>query len=529
MRLRRVGPILVAACMFVSACGSGNEAPSGDAGGSTFVVALGNEPPMLIRAFDTSTATGLAGTPVMESLISGVDKQGNPVPQLAESWDISDDGLTYTLHLRQNAKWHDGKPFTADDVVFTVEKLLPVSPNSGPLAKLTSSVTKVDDHTVKLVLKEPFAPYITAWTPDRLVILPKHLYENTDLATNEWNRKPVGTGPFKFESWEQGVITLTANKDWWGGTPGLEKLVFRTITDANTRNNALKTGEVDYVSLQDLSPEGAQTFNGMSDISLEAKRADPTLTMFQFNLRNPVLKTKQVRQALFIALDRQAMANVYGFNSRPGISMSPSTLWSHSDVDYNKLYPHDPAEAGKMLDAAGYPKKSDGTRFTLKLVYRTTVAGEVRAVEVAAANLRDIGVNVELVPTESSAYAAKVRTDHDFDIASFGIVAAPDPATNIQAYYTCAEAAGAANATGYCNEELDKKFDAAAATGDRNGRIKLYADVEKIIAEDLPAAVVVEREVAGAYRNTFSGLDKFFRYSTFVAWDWSALGPPASK
>ncbi|MBN9028000.1 MAG: AIR carboxylase family protein, partial [Rhizobiales bacterium] len=157
-------------------------------------------------------------------------------------------------------------------------------------------------------------------TPDRLVILPKHLYEGTDLQANEWNRKPIGTGPYKFVSWDQGVITEEANPDWWGGKPKIQRLVFQTITDPNTRNNALKTGEVDYVSLQDLSPEGATTFAGDPQISLEAHRVDPTLTMLMFNFRNPILAKPDVRKALFMALDRKAMADVYGFDSQPGKS-----------------------------------------------------------------------------------------------------------------------------------------------------------------------------------------------------------------
>lgn len=508
--------------------GSTTTTPSGPVPGSAFVVALGTEPPLLIRAFDTSTSTGLAGTPVMESLISGMDKEGNPVPQLAESWDISDDGLTYTFHLRENAQWHDGEPFTADDVVFTVEELLPVSPNAAAVNSVLAGAEATDSSTVVMTLTRPFAPFVAAWSPDRLVIIPKHLYEGTDLAANELNRAPVGTGPYKFVSWDQGVITLEASSTWWGGTPMVERLVFRVIADANTRLTALQTGEIDYISLQDLSPEGAARFDGQDDISLEAHRADPTLTMFQFNLRNEILANVEVRQAIMIALDRDAMAEVYGFDSRPGKSMSPSTLWSNSDVDYNEIYPHNLDVARSMLDAAGYPVGASGTRFPLTLVYRNTIAGEIRAVEVAGANLRDVGIDVELVSMDSTAWRSRVFNDYDFDISSAGIVAAPDPATNIQSYYTCTTQPGANNPTGYCNEELDEMFAAAAVPSDRQARIDLYAEIEALIAEELPTAVVVEREVAGAYRNTFGGMEEFFSYSTFVAWNWAALTPPAN-
>ena len=219
-----------------------------EAGGRLDIV-VQPEPPGLMLGMVQNGPTQLVAGDIYEGLLR-YNTDLEPMPGLAESWEISDDGLTYTFKLHEGVKWHDGEDFTADDVVFSAGTFLPET-HARLRASLAyvESVTALDDLTVEFKLKEPFGPFISVFEAATMPMIPQHIYEGTDYATNEMNATPIGTGPFKFEEWVKGsYIHLVKNEDYYvDGLPYLDEVYYRVIPDAASRAVAFETGEVDVL------------------------------------------------------------------------------------------------------------------------------------------------------------------------------------------------------------------------------------------------------------------------------------------
>ncbi|MFV0462065.1 MAG: ABC transporter substrate-binding protein [Nostocoides sp.] len=526
---------VLGAALALTACSStstGTGAGTGAAAGSdaTFVVGMGAEPPHLIRLFLGDVHVGLVGLAMEESLVT-VTRKGDIEPLLAESWDQPDE-KTYVFHLRSGVKWHDGKDFTADDVVFTMTEGLGVTSQTAALKKLIASVTADNPQTVTVKLAQPAGGFLAMLNPMAFSILPKHIYEGSDMENNPANRAPIGTGPFKFGSWENNRITLVRNDDYWGDKPAYKNVVFTVIGDANARTLALKNGDIDYINSYDVPFEAIRQFDGDNKVTLDIGRASVSMKMLPFNTRNPILSTPQVRRALFQAIDREFISStVFGGYFPPATSALPENHWANSgEVDYTKDLPFDADAAGKALDAAGYPKKADGTRFTLTYRYMASEPGGAKVAEVVADNWKAIGVNTKIVQDDTEVFRKEVFADHKFDTYTINISSGADPAIGLYRRYTCDNGANAVfgNATNYCNKELDQVFVQANGANDRAERTKLYTDASKIIERDLPTANLVQVKYTEAISSDEQNIEGFFRLGEVVLLDWSKIAPPKS-
>ena len=204
--------------------------------GGTFIVGSGGDPVTLNLATDFSTIDTLAASSIYNMLVKS-DADLNPQPDLAESWKVSNDGLTYTFQLVKNATWHDGKPFTSADVKFTfAEVLKKYHPRGSVVLNSVESIETPDPHTVVFKLKQPFDP-LMKFIGNEAFIIPKHLYENTDILKNPYNLKPIGTGPFVFKEWKKGShIALERNPSYFKkGKPYLDKIIIKVVPDASSR------------------------------------------------------------------------------------------------------------------------------------------------------------------------------------------------------------------------------------------------------------------------------------------------------
>jgi peptide/nickel transport system substrate-binding protein len=219
-------------------------------GGSVSVVVT-PEPPMLMQALNQNGPTNMIAGNIYESLLR-FNEALEPQPSLAQSWEVSEDGTVYTFTLQENVTWHDGEPFSADDVVFSLDVFLrEVHPRWRPIVNnQVETIEKVDDNTVRLTLKQPFGPLLLAMETASAPIVPKHIYEGTDYASNPMNNTPIGTGPFKFQEWNRGsYVHLVKNEDYWmEGRPYLDEIYWRFIPDAAARAVAYETGDVDVLT-----------------------------------------------------------------------------------------------------------------------------------------------------------------------------------------------------------------------------------------------------------------------------------------
>jgi peptide/nickel transport system substrate-binding protein len=490
--------------------------------GGTMVVTLGANPDHLNPAISSSVIVAMPAQAVIEGLIR-LNGEFLPQPALAEAWEVSEDSKTVTFHLREGVTWHDGEPFNADDVVFTLTKITPLHPRAASIFANVVSVEAPNQSTVVITLKEPFGPFVNFLTADNVGILPEHIYSGSDPATNPANMAPVGTGPFKFKSWAPGQsITLVKNETYWAeGRPYLDELIFSIIPDANSRILALEAGDVDLVTNYDISINDIERLKQTPGIVVRQSGGIPRPLLLIFNNEAAELQSAAVRRALFRGLDREMIQDsAYAGEGELGRSaIPPGIVWAHNpDVDYMAMYPYDTEAANAELDAAGFTRSADGTRFSVRFTYDPAQAGFAEIGEIMRANWSKLGVNVTLEARERNVWLDAVYQNKDFDLTVAFYLAGVDPAFGVDRAYRCDDIrpAGFTNASQYCNEELDALLNGARTTADHDQRTAFYWKAQEIIAADLPTAVLMDSPHAQAISDRFGNLDLLFEFSNEV-------------
>ncbi|WP_158970061.1 ABC transporter substrate-binding protein [Chachezhania sediminis] len=457
------------------------------------------EPPGLMLGLVQNGPTQMVAGDIYEGLLR-YDTDLNPMPGLAESWTISDDGLTYTFKLHDGVKWHDGEDFTADDVVFSADVFLRET-HARLRASLAyvDTITAIDPLTVEFKLKEPFGPFISVFETGTMPIVPKHLYEGTDYATNEANATPIGTGPFKFDKWEKGsFIHLVKNEDYYvEGLPHLDEVYYRVIPDAASRAVAFETGEVDVLpggSVENWDVPRLTAMDGVCSTGKGWEFFAPHAWMWMNNREGPTANQK-FRQAVMYALDRDFMKDVVwnGFGNVATGPVSSKTNFYSDDVT---IYDHNPDKAKALLAEMGY----DGEPVrVLPLPYGETWQ---RWAEAVRQNLAEVGINVEIDSTDVAGWNEKTA-NWDYDLAFTYLYQYGDPALGVSRNYTADRIKKGSpwnNVEGYENPELDAKWAKAATLVSADERTALYAEIQKEIVDDVPVAWLMELEFPTIYR-----------------------------
>jgi peptide/nickel transport system substrate-binding protein len=531
-RLRAAVVGIAAVAMLATACGSGDSgsdnpsttagtaagqssagsssapADSGDGGsGGTAVMAIDADPPTLNPGLTTdyTVATNIAAK-VFEGLVY-LDPDGKPQPELATSWDISDDQLTYTFHLREGVVWQDGEPFTSADVKWSYETGLKQNSRAQGALEHVASIDTPDENTVVINLSEPYAPFLNQMKVFDCPILPQHVYGEGDIANNPANQAPVGTGPFKFDSWNHGSsVTLVANDKYWAeGEPKLDKLIMQVITDPSQRTSALTTGQVDFIGAYYLATTDVPGLKSNQDVTVRTQSAIPALDFMAMNEKNKYLADKKVRQAIAMAVDRDRIVQqaVAGLAVPGKGSFGNGFPWAYDEsVSYDKLYPMDPDKAKQMLADAGVP---EGT--TLRLTYYAQNAKFSAAAEIIKDNLKQVGIDVTLQPMETAVFKENVYAKRDFDLAIQSFTSSGDPAIGYHRLYVSNEGTDPnVNATGYSNPKVDELLTKAGEVSDQDKRSEYYYQAQQILNEDVPTLILFDEQQADAYSNKLSGL-----------------------
>lgn len=434
-----------------------------------------------------------------------VNAHGDPIPALAQSFKVKN-GTHYTFNLRKNAKWSDGKPLTAADVVFTYELMASPaykafsSAYRGDIETNLRSARAINAHTVELVTKRPFAPFEIAFCT--LGILPKHVLgplSASDLNTASYNQGPsVTNGAFKFVSRQKGAqITLARNPHYWAGPAKLAGYVMKIVPSSVSIAQQLKTGEVD------VGPITADQFDNIRSSGNVRLVTFPSLNVevATFNLNSTsqasrIWSDKRVRQALWWGLDRRAIIGAAFFGSGGLFTNSPEPngTWAHlAKVTPN--YTYNPKRANAILDSLGWKKNSSGIRekngVTMNFTI-LTVASYVTAIEAMAQQWKAIGVGVSTQQVTIGVIIDQLFHTRTFDmifIADNLLSADPD----MSAYYHSRNTIpGGLNAGGYKNPKMDAVLDAATRTLSKAKRKKLYAEFQNIFADDPPGIPMVD-------------------------------------
>ena len=469
--------------------------------GGRLVVAADSEPRTLNPAIVASNGVFFIASKVIEPLAEAMmDGEGGLAPRLAKSWEGSEDGLSITFKLREGVTWHDGEPFTSADVAFSAMEVWKPLQNLGRVVFANlDTVETPDAHTAIFRFSAP--------TPIQLIrnalpvvtsVLPKHLYEGTDIAANPANKAPVGTGPFKFAEHRPGeYYRLTRNDAYWGeGLPKLDEIIFRVLPDRAAAASALEAGEIQLaafsqVPLVDL--ERIASVPGLKVVT-EGYEALTYQLVVEINHRNEILADRKVRQALSHAIDRDFVVDtVFLGYAQAATGPVPQNAPQFYNPDV-KPYSFDIERANRLLDDAGYPRGDDGKRFSLRLLPAPFFSETRQFGDYLRQALGKVGIDVTLVNNDTPAHLKAVYTDHDFDIAVGSPVFRGDPAisTTILVQSGIPDGVPFSNQGGYANAELDTIIDQAAETIDTEARTALYNDFQRIVVEDLPLINVAE-------------------------------------
>ncbi|PZX17178.1 peptide/nickel transport system substrate-binding protein [Palleronia aestuarii] len=466
--------------------------------GGRLDVVVQPEPPSLMLGLVQNGPTQMIAGEIYEGLLR-YDTDLNPMPGLAESWEISEDGMSYTFTLHEGVLWHDGEPFTSADVKFSADVFLrETHPRLRASLEYVESIETPDDRTVIFNLSEPFGPFISVFEVGTMPMIPAHIYEGTDFANNDANNTPIGTGAFKFESWERGsFIHLVANEDYYiDDLPHLDEIYYRVIPDAASRAVAFETGEVDVL------PGGSVENWDVARLS-EGDNACVTSEGWEFfaphawmwlNNREGPTSDVRFRQAVMYAMDRQFMVDVVwnGFGKVATGPVSSSTNFYTDDVTQ---YEYDPDRARELLEEMGY----DGAPVRLlPLPYGETWQ---RWAEAVRQNLQEVGINTEIEATDVAGWN-EATAQWDYDIAFTYLYQYGDPALGVSRTYTMDQIERGSpwnNVEGYENPELDEKWAAAAGTADTEERQRLYTEIQQELVDDVPVAWLQELDFPTIY------------------------------
>lgn len=476
--------------------------------GGTLNMIVQPEPPMLMVGLNTQGPTLYVAGQIYQSLLS-YDAKLNPMPQLAKSWTISEDGLTYSFKLEEGVKWHDGQPFSAADVVFTANDFLTaVHPRWRPISEAyVESVTAPDANTVEFKLKKPFSAFIYGFELSSFPIMPKHIYEGTDFRTNPANNTPIGTGPFKLKEWQRGsFIHLVRNEDYWKeGQPYLDELYFRVIPDAASRSIAFEQGTVDVLRGGDVEGFTIRTLTGLPGVkSTTAGWEYFSPQMFlQPNLRKEVFANEKTRKAIYHALDRDFIVNAIFFGQGKVATGPFAETTVFHDPNLTQ-YPFDMDLAKKLVAESGL----DLSKHPIRLMGLPYGATWDRFSEYVKQQLEEAGFTVTIQAVDAGGWLQNMGK-FDFDLAFNFLYQFGHPAQGVARNYlstNIVEGTHAGNNEAYVNPKVDALFTKAADAVDQKVAGEAYTEVQQIIANDAPLLWMFDMQNTTIYRDKVKNL-----------------------
>jgi len=470
-------------------------------GEGTLIVTVGGDPLTFNPNFQVDDNAFVPACNIYNTLVT-LDSSYAVLPELAKSWETSEDGLKITFALVDNAKWHDGQPVTSTDVKYTFDQVR--ANESAVAASLLSAVASIDapdPATLVLNLSQPSASLVSFLGWYGTFILPAHIYDRTDWTTNPANQTPVGSGPFKFVSYAPGAsIELAANVDYWGEGPFVDRLVFSIVPDPNTAIQSLLNGETDVLTV---SPPRSQiaTLEQTDGITVTVLPI-PSFYYLQMNLKREQTSNLDVRRGISLAINRQQIVDVaLGGYSKVATTFYPTEIPWAANTNPDAMVPqYDPEAAKAALDAAGFPLNGD-SRFKLTFIHFTLGSEYADIAAIIKQNLEDVGIAVEIVALEIGAFSDRALAG-DFDLNVISGLWGPDP-ENLKIRVGTG---GAVNTSFYSNPEVDKLLDEGSTITDTEARAAKYWEVQRILAQDLPISPLATQVLFYPHADRVHGL-----------------------
>lgn len=458
--------------------------------GDALVVGSIGDASRLLPILATDSASGDIVGLVFNGLLK-YNERLEVVGDLAEAWQVSEDGLTLTFTLRPNLRWQDRVPLTAEDVRFTYQKLIDpavLTPYSSGY-ELVEDVEALDERTVRIRYREPFAPALESWM---MGVIPKHLLEGEDLNTTSFLRRPVGSGPFRFRRWKTGeLIELAANPDYFEHRPHVDRYLTRIIPDQATLFLELLAGQIDLSGLTPLQYRRQTDTPRIRESYRKFRYPSFGFTYLGYNLTDVRFADARIRRAFDLALDKQALIDgvLFGLGSvatgpypKESWAYDPSVQPPSADQEAAKRLL---AEAGwidgdgdGLLDQQGHP-----FRFTIM----TNQGNEVRrqVAELIQRQLRLLGVDASIRIVEWSTFVHEFIDKRRFEVVLLGWNLSRDPDL-YDLFHSSRTGPGQYNFVGYANPEVDRLLEEGRRTFDQPARQQIYHQVHRLLASDQP-------------------------------------------
>ncbi|CAN7521633.1 ABC transporter substrate-binding protein [Trinickia sp. LjRoot230] len=489
--------------------------------------------------FNSLVTTNASADVIFNTLVSYDEVQKKVVPALANKWDVSSDGLTYTFHLRPQVRFQQTdyfkptRPLIADDVVFTFTRMLDASnpwhkvtgPNGFPhaqsmgLVKLVKAVTKVDDTTIKFELNEPNATFLPILTMGFASIYSAEYADQLHKAgkETELNAKPIGTGPFVLKSYtKDAIIRYDANPQYWGAKPKAERLIYAITPDATVRAQKVKARECDIA----LSPKPQDVAAAKADKALKVVETPAFMTAFvAINTGHKPLDNEKVRQALNLAFDRTTyLKTVFDNTAQPATNPYPPNTWSYDKSI--QAYGYDVAKAKQLLAEGGQPNGFATTIWVRPTGSVLNPNPKVGA-ELLQADLAKIGVKADIKVIEWGELIKQAKQGQH-DLLFMGWAGDNgDPDNYLTPLFSCNAVTSGINFARYCSPQLDKLIAEGRATPDQSKRAKAYETAQKIIHDEAlwiplgyPTAAAITGASVSGYRVSPFGRQNFAVVST---------------
>ncbi len=500
-----LAPLLALLCAAAAGCGRPAEGGADEGqtraeddkparGDSLIEASIGD-----VSGFIPNITSDSASHEVASLVYSGLlrrDRHLNIVGDLAESWEFSRNCLALTFHLRKNATWQDGKPLTADDVLFTYEAMIdPKTPTAYKEDFLAvKSAEVLDPHTIRFLYGKAYAQALDSW---EMWILPKHLLASYvregRLREAPQNRFPVGSGPYRFSEWKSGEkVVLTANADYYAGRPYISRVVYRIIPSQATIFLELKAQGVDYApKLTAIQFKRQTDYPAFRKAYDKYRYAGNAYTYLGFNLRDPRFADRRVRQAFAYAIDKHELIEgvLLGLGQEATGPYKPGTWAYNPNV---RRYPHDPARARALLAEAGWKDTDgdglldkDGKPFTFEILTNQGNDERKKVAELIQSSLKEIGVGVEIRVIEWASFLKEYIKKRRFDaiVLGWGIGIDPD---QYEVWHSSKMGPDELNHISYANPEVDRLLEKGRSFCDKKDRLPYYRRFQEVLAEDQP-------------------------------------------
>lgn len=452
------------------------------------------------------------------------NKDLEPEPWAAESWNVSEDGKRLRFKLRKGILWEDGVELTAEDVEFTYRLVIDPA-TASPYAEDFSRVKEfrlLDRYSFEVIYEEFFARAVSSWMSP---ILPRHILADQNIRNTSFSRKPVGAGPYKLKSWEAGSrITLEASSTYFGGKPHIQEVVYRIIPDEATMFMETRAGRLDVMNLNPLQYL-RQTSGPFWEREYHKYRYLASVYIFLgFNMKHPFFADVRVRRAISLAINRDDLVN--GVLLGQGVAAfgpyKPGTPVYHPDL---KPVKQDQAEAAALLREAGFERgpngllQKDGKEFVFTILTNQGNEQRILTATLIQSQLARLGIGAKIRTVEWAAFIREFVHKGHFDAIILGWTITQDPDI-FQIWHSSQAHDGGLNITRYRNAEVDSILEKARSTPDRKTRERLYWRLQEILAEDQPYCFLFVPYALPLVQSRFKGIQPALAGIMYNFEDW---------